>query len=305
MNQNRQGEPVRRLQIGGVLAVLAIDAFTGKIILNRDFTVEIAGAHPPVRKRDGYFVFSHVLHARGKKEDGLSWEEPVLSVRLGGSGYQEKVIRVSAASVSATDPVVTVRMYPDASYPYPPSAVCMEGRLSAGCILSAALLQKESSLRLAEDYHAGGGTIAVYRGDRCNLTGSLFYLETEHPVSAPGERNAAQNDGAGGCFLSLREAECGGTGRYRLSAPLPEGARRTTARLYPACMHRSGEQEAHYFFAFPIKKAAQGSGGPGGKEAKTGCDILCRLETPKGIKEFRFFVENGETRIMDFGKDGE
>ncbi|MDE6420083.1 MAG: hypothetical protein K2K87_06105, partial [Lachnospiraceae bacterium] len=47
-----KGESIRLLRIGGMLAVLPIDVFTGKVIGTRDFSVEIKGARPPVRKQD-------------------------------------------------------------------------------------------------------------------------------------------------------------------------------------------------------------------------------------------------------------
>lgn len=53
------------LHIGGVLAVLPIDAFTGQPVRTRDFTVEIDGERPPVKKSDGFFVFSRAVRDRG------------------------------------------------------------------------------------------------------------------------------------------------------------------------------------------------------------------------------------------------
>lgn len=298
-NPGGKGESSRLIRIGGVLAVLPIDAFTGKTILTRDFTVEIKGVRPPVRKQDGYFVFSDVPTACAEKGMDSSGKGTVVAVWLRGRGYQETVLHVSTASVSPIDPVITVRMNPDASYPFPPHTVRMEGRLSVNCCLRAACLHREGSLRLAEDYHAGEETVALYRGGRSNLTGSLLYIEKE-PA-------AMENNAACGCFLLLGEAERGGTGRYRLAEPLKDSFGRLEARLYPARMQTTKEREAHYFFAFHGEKAARRSADPDGKGTvpdgngtKTGCDMLCLVETTEGIKEHRLFVENGEMRVMDF-----
>ena len=292
-NAGGKGESSRLLRIGGVLAVLPIDAFTGKTILTRDFTVEIKGVRPPVRKQEGYFVFSGVPAVCAEK--GMD----SFTVCLRGRGYQEAVLHVPTASVSPINPVITVRMNPDASYPFPPHTVRIVGRLSGNCCLRAACLHSEGSLRLAEDYHAGEETIVLYRGGRSNLTGGLFYIEKE--------RAATENSTARGCFLLLGEAERGGTGRYRLAEPLKDSFGRPEARLYPARMQTAMEREAHYFFAFRGEKAAQGSADPDGrgtvpdgKGTKTGCAMLCIVETTEGRKEYRFCVQNGETRIMDF-----
>lgn len=281
-NGSGQAEALRRLQIGGVLAVLPMDAFTGKTILAKEFVVEIDGTRPPVRKRDGFFVFSHVLTARGKKEGTPPQKEGVVTVRLKGRGYQESVLHVPLAGISSENPVITVRMHPNASYPFPPHTICMEGRISENCILSAALLKKECSFRLAEDYHAGGEIIAVHQGERRNLTGGYFYLE-------------AESDRVCGSFLLLNEVWSGRTGSYRLSAPLPDSYDKKTTRLYPARMQEAGNRAASYFFAFDGKGAV-----PGAKGAKAGCDILCRTETPERVEEYRFFVGDGGTRVMDF-----
>lgn len=294
-----KGESIRLLRIGGVLAVLPIDAFTGKVIETRDFSVEIRGARPPVRKQDGYFVFSDVPAMCAEKGMNSAKEETAVTVCLRGRGYQEAVLHVPTASVSPIDPVVTVRMNPDASYPFPPHTIRMEGRLSVNCCLRAACLHREGSLRLAEDYYAGEETIALYRGGWSNLTGSLLYIEKEQA--------AMRNSTACGCFLLLGEAEQGGTGRYRLAEPLKDSFGRLEARLYPAWMQAAKEREAHYFFAFHGEKAARrsvdpdGNGTvPDGKGTNTGCDILCLAETAEGRKEYRFFAQNGETRVMDF-----
>lgn len=298
-NPGEKGESIRLLRIGGVLAVLPIDAFTGKTIGTRDFTVEIRGVRPPLRKQDGYFVFSDMPALCAEKGMNPAGEEAVITVRLRGRGYQETVVCVSAASVSPVNPVITVRMNPDASYPFPPHTVRMEGQLSGNCRLRAACLHSEGSLRLAEDYHAGEETVALYRGGRSNLTGSLLYMEKE--------RAAAEKSAACGCFLLLGEAERCGTGRYRLAEPLQDSFGRLETRLYPAQMQTAKERETHYFFAFRGEKAVWGCADPngngtvsGGKGTKTGCDILCLAETDEGRKEYRFFAKNGETRIMDF-----
>ncbi|MDE6420705.1 MAG: hypothetical protein K2K87_09290, partial [Lachnospiraceae bacterium] len=201
--------------------------------------------------------------------------------------------------LSPIDPVSTVRMNPHASYPFPPHTVRMEGRLSVNCCLRAALLHREGSLRLAEDYHAGEETVALYRGGRSNLTGSLLYIGKE--------RASTENNVASGCFLLLGDAERGGTGHYRLAEPLKESFGRLEARLYPARMQTAMEREAHYFFAFRGEKAARGSAGPDGNGTvsdgigtKAGCDMFCLVETAECRKEYRFFAQNGETRVIDF-----
>ena len=299
-NAGIQTESSRLLQIGGVIAVLPVDAFTGQAVLSRDFSVEIEGARPPVKKRDGSFVFFLVLTrcaAEGRKSIGGA---SVITIRLKGRGYQERVLRVPPEAISMEETVITVYMNPDASYPYPPHTVFMEGRLSANCCLFAALLKKMGSLRLAEDYHAGEETIALYRGGRSNLTGGLFYIEKERAVSDEEPRAVTENSALCGSFLLLGEAECGGTGRYRLSAPLPDSFGRMEARLYPARMQKAGDQEVHYFFAFCEKGAVRRSGMADGGESEAGYDILCRVQMPEGVKDFRFFVESGETRVMDF-----
>lgn len=298
-NPGEKGESIRLLRIGGVLAVLPIDAFTGKTIGTRDFSVEIEGMRPPLRKRDGYFVFSDVPAMCAEKGMHSAREEVVITVRLRGRGYQETVVCVSTASVSPVNPVITVRMDPDASYPFPPHTVRIEGQLSGNCCLRAVCLHSEGSLRLAEDYHAGEETIALYRSGRGNLTGSLLYMEKG--------RAAMQNSAACGCFLLIGEAERGGMGRYRLAEPLQDSFGRLEARLYPARMQTAKEREAHYFFAFHGEKSVRGGADPNGsgtvpdgKGTKTGCDMLCLAETAEGRKEYRFFAKSGETKIMNF-----
>ncbi|MCM1103319.1 MAG: hypothetical protein NC409_04355 [Clostridium sp.] len=286
-----------------MLAVLPVDGFTDRPILARDFTAEVDGARPPMRKRDGFFVFSQGRHFCPGQESPPPEKEDALTVRLKGRGYQEAVVHVPVGFSAPKSPVITVRMNPDVSYPFPAQTIRLAGRLSEHCCLRAALLQKKSSLRLAEDYHAGEEWICVYRGEQTSLAGGLFYIEAGAACGGCGE------------FILFSDAESGEAGRYRLSAPMTGNFDRRTARLYPARMQKTEEREETYFFAFRTDKGAASdvpAGGhyrvaedrapdSGGKApAQTGCDMLCRVETADGIKEHRFFAACGETKKMDF-----
>ncbi|MCM1538843.1 MAG: hypothetical protein NC254_10655 [bacterium] len=245
-----------------LLAVLPLDAFTGKPIPARDFIVEIDGARPPVRKRDGFFVFLQGRHSCPGQESPPPEKEDALIVRLKGRGYQEAVLHVPVGFSASESPVITVRMNPDASYPFPAQTICMAGRLSEHCCLRAALLQKKSSLRLAEDYHAGEEWLCVYRGEQTSPAGGLFYIEAGAVCGGCGE------------FVLFSEAESGETGRYRLSAPMTGNYDRRTARLYPARMQKTGEREESYFFAFRTDKGAASGVAAGGHYRAAGDKAL-------------------------------
>ncbi len=193
-------DPVRRLRITGILAVLPIDRFTGRAIAARDFSVEIEGAGRPVRKPDGFFVFSGIL-------------SPPVTVRLSGRGFQEKLLRVPAETVNRVNPVLTVRMEPDRNYPFPARTLFLEGTLAENMRLSAALWQREGAYRLSADYRAGEGTAAVYRGAERNLTGCTFYMAREEDMprmGSGGRDNDARRGGSGGRDNDARRGGSGG-----------------------------------------------------------------------------------------------
>lgn len=329
-------DPVRRLRITGILAVLPIDRFTGRVITARDFSVEIEGAGRPVRKPDGFFVFSGILSS------------PV-TVRLSGRGFQEKLLRVPAGAVNRVNPVLTVRMEPDRNYPFPAHTLFLEGTLAGNMRLSAALWQREGAYRLSADYRAGEAAAAVYRGAERNLTGCIFYMAREEDMprmgsacrdndaprmggacrdndaphggsgdrtedkAADGERAAgnAQEGSLSGEWIALGEPEDAACGRYRLNAPAAHDYDRAGTYLLPAVAREAGQDAERYFLAFgpAAEKGGNMTGGAGHKQgydlrrsegAKQEYILLCRTEKHGVTKDYRIRLSAGEAFTKDF-----
>lgn len=287
------------LHIGGVLAVLPVDTFTGQPVCTRDFSVEIEGARAPVRKSGGFFVFSHVLPVGVEDGVRLPWKADTVTIRFSGWGYREMTVQIGRDEIRADDPVLMVPVDPGRNYPFPPDTVRMEGKIPAHSCLKAALLQKTGWLRLAQDYSAGGRMIALCKSGQKQTAGNLFFAgdgsgESIRPDTAKG--------GVSGEFIRFDGIKRDADGSRFLEEPLARDLDRKKARLYPARMQEAGEREEYYFFAFRTYGGGRGPALSGevfaeGEEAGT---LFCRLETPEGVREYRVPVWGGETKIMDF-----
>lgn len=296
------------LKVGGVCVVQPIDGFTGRTILAKDFIVEADGERPAVRKQDGFFVFSRSRAGSRADVSGMGRGVERLIIRLRGRGYQERVAEVPANGNGERDtPVVTIIMKPDENYPFPQDTVILKGMLPADSCLKAAMLTKTGALKLAEDYHAGGELIGLYREENRILDGGIFYIRRRMNFAESKETaDTTEPDASGnqpeGCFLMLGKRVCGKGERYCLQKPLTLSFDKRTARMYPAWQHKTGKCAEPYFFAF---RAEDGRADAAlekwrkEQECRAGT-IWCCLETPEGIRECCFAVKSGEKKVLDF-----
>lgn len=247
--------------VSSLLVILPVDAFTGKAILQQDFSVFIEGAGKPVRKEDGFWVFTKLpegrmrIILRGKHyQNREAWYE---GNRGMGSGYMK------------------IRLSPDRTYSFPQGTIYMEGMLSAETRVFAAAKSRMRFERLAADCGRGDGTLTVYQGGRMDLTGGLYYI--------------SEGESARGEWIRLAELCDPQQGIYSLAAPAGMDWKRRRTYMYPAAELEPEGQGRPYFLGLWVDAA---------EESKT---VVCLVDRAgKGAEEMVFTVETGKTLHQDF-----
>ncbi len=274
------------VRIAGILAVLPLDAFTGRPVRSNDFWVEIKGMGRPIRKQEGFYVFSGVVPVRDTGGAQPEQEEPFVCIRLWGRGYRRRELRQSVCAVCPGNPVVTVCMEPDRDYPFLPGTIFMEGRLGAGTSVLAAAAGRGNGLCLAADYRAGEKMISIYGGEKRDFSGCAFYM-------------AEADGGQQGDWIFLdgrKSSEVGSyglaeAGSYRLEIPAARSRCKAKTRLFPAFARQASEETERYFLAFPVS---------GITDAERGSELICRVENGASVTEHRLQVRPGERVSRDF-----
>ncbi len=193
------------------LVILPLDAFTGKAILQEDFSVLVEGAAKPFVKPEGYRVFSQI---NGR----------FAVVRLWGRFYQRTKIKIDLLSLKPNNPVQKCYVLPERAYPFPPGTAYMEGRLGSHSVLLAAALSGIGSFRLRADCGEGDTGLTVYQDEPEDLAGRTFFLT---------DKNRSRFDWV--------ELVSYAHGSYYLKKPLAHAYRTIEAKLYPAVRYAAEE----------------------------------------------------------------
>lgn len=245
------------------LVILPTDEFTGKIIKNPDFEVWAEGAGRPVRKPEGFWVFTETFG-----------EEVCVGMR--GYGYREMRVSVSLPALKRQNPVVKIIVKPDRNYSFPAGTVYMEGTLPKHSVLLAAGKSHSHAEKLRADCNEGDEILAVYQ-------------------------EVPRDIGDMTCLLADRKEESGNEDWVRLLAPLDfergiyplqEPVRcfhgRAKTRLFPAVRHETDLHGTDYFLAIPSERGMEQVSVHGFLK-KDGCR-----------QKFAFRIKTGETWHQDF-----
>lgn len=157
----REGRIRRRVS----LVLMLIDDFNNKVILGSNARLWIPGAKAPIRKAEGYYVFSNLedRQVRIFIEAGL-YESRTLQIKLDSEGYT----------------FLKVRMTPNRSYPVPKDTTCVEGRAAPGSTVRIVCLEDSRPLKLIYDYERGGSDskkISIYHQETTDIEGKVLYIE--------------------------------------------------------------------------------------------------------------------------------
>ena len=231
------------------LVLYVIDDFTIAPAPPERITVYMAGGASPIKKADGYFVFTDL--PAGDYEiilNALEYQPRKLKIHLGGGADEGD----GKTAQTEDCQVITVRMLPGPAYRFGGRTARMAGWARAGALIRAVYTPESGGPRLLYDYQ-GGPFIRIFWADVKNLDGRMFMIggreyftgaqtvdedervyRLEHPLEGSYKKGkadlkpaaATMADGAGQFFLAAA-----GVGQEELACRLDDGENTRDIRL--------------------------------------------------------------------------
>ncbi len=205
------------------LVLTLIDDFSNKVILGSGARVWIPGEKPPVRKPEGYYVFTNLQGREAQVfiQAGL-YEDRTLTAELGGVPYTS----------------LKVRLTPDRNYPVPRDTTCVEGRAEPGSLIRILCPEAGRPLKLIYDYERsgekGGMQISLYHPDTVDIEGKALYIT---------------NDKTGAEFFRVLQ-RMDRNGDYLLERPLCADYRKIGTTVLPVTAGRA-DDKGIFFLPIP------------------------------------------------------
>lgn len=205
------------------LAVLLTDDLTGMAITGSNARAWIEGEKPPVKKGDGWFVFT----------DLSAGQHTVLAE---GGMYQLQ--QVTCTSDSGQMQTITIRLRPSRNYRVPPGCLRIEGTAEPGAKVTVYIPDRQNACKLLTDAVKGSLKLSIFHG-RESLEGGSFRLITS---------------GGKGENVFVISSEGGNV--YNIAAPLQEDHPKVGSMLVPAVVTEADSKGS--FFAV-LKSAPSGA----------------------------------------------
>ena len=194
------------------LAISLIDDVTGNAVTGSNARAWIPEEKPPVRKSDGWFVFTDLTPGRYTIfAEGGKFQRQSADCDISGGGYQ----------------TITMRLRPARTYPDIPGYLRIEGRAEAGAEITVYVTDKQTAFKLLADAEKGGTGIHIFHGENENLAGGTFRLL------------ASDGEGENVTVLSADEND---RMLYRISVPLERDYPRLGTVLVPTASTRADEK---------------------------------------------------------------
>lgn len=215
--------------LGVSLVLQFIDEFTGRPVLGTEIRVGIPRVQSPLRKPEGYYIFTDVPGEQATVTVESLWYSP---------GNFDVPIRKEKAPLN----VQKIRLFPTAAHPIAGEASCVYGKARPGEMILACCPEGGGYRKLLLDGKKGGETLAIYSQEDENLEGSCFYL--------------MEGNGGKGEVVELGSLEGLGSGSYQLKAPLKGDYKKIGTKL---CILRRtrADDKGNYFL--PLSRGGSGS----------------------------------------------
>lgn len=120
------------------MVVIGIDDFSNKIVQDNSLQVWIPHHTPPIWKTAGYYVF-------------LNAPTEIVTVRLYSPIFHSVEIQADLRVQTKEPLILSVRLYPNETYPFPKGITLVEGKAPAGSLVQV-LGGNYPSVKLVEDY---------------------------------------------------------------------------------------------------------------------------------------------------------
>lgn len=186
------------------LVVMLIDDMTDQVITDAA-RVWIEGEPAPIRKSDGYYVFTNP----GKRK---------VLLRVQHGMYEPKVLETELPGNGETYVLRKVRLTPGRCYRLPAGTTCVEGRANPYDRIVLFSREDGGGMKLLYAYdEKNPRTISIYHPADMQLDGKLMRIEGKE--YAEGE--------------SFRVVGCEGEGSYTLEKPLSHSYKKIGTTIYP------------------------------------------------------------------------
>lgn len=196
------------------LAVLLIDELTGRAIMGSNARAWIEKEKPPIKKGDGWFVFTDLLPGK-------------YTVLAEGGQYQRLAVECTAESDDLQ--TLRLRLKPAKTYPLTYGCLLIEGRAEPGAEITVYIPDKKNTVKLLGDADRGSEMLTVFHAGDVNLEGGTYHI--------------LSSDGTGeNVFFGAKTDE----NTYRLNAPLAYDYQRIGTILVPASV-TSADKNGSFF----------------------------------------------------------
>jgi hypothetical protein len=230
---------VDRVKTRVSLVVELIDDFNNRIITGSGIRVWIPGEKPPVRKPEGYYVFTNLSQAQAE-------------VFIESGRYERQSISVDLSETDAAYTARKVRLVPGRAYVLPSGTTCVEGMAEPDSRIRMFSRESVKTLKLLYDYACGGeqeGKIGIYHPEDMDIEGKSLYIEN---------RDKSNYE-----FFRISKG-CKEGGGYVLSEPLKSDYKKIGTTIYP--VHTANADEKGRFF-LPILDIRENA-----------CEFFCEAE---------------------------
>jgi hypothetical protein len=165
--ERRDGILTRRVSV----AVLVLDDFTDRVLSGAAIQVRATGLPAkPIRKSDGYFVFT--------TDQGT-----IRQIEVDSLSYEKEIVTVEPEALNPLHPVIKVRLKPNRQYASPGAVTCLEGRAEPGCEIRVIQTSNPQPLKLLYDYEKTGGEaereIRIFHPEKKDLSGRTLAIQSQ------------------------------------------------------------------------------------------------------------------------------
>lgn len=249
-----------RIRIHVSLIVGLTDSFTGKKPVTSQIMVSVEGSAPPVRKKEGYYVFTNL-------------DRDVVTVIVVSPVYQQVKKRVVLSELDNKEPFLGISLLPGRLYPNRDGATIVYGKTKPLREISFAAVDGSAFYRLMSDYE----------GEHCREL-TIF--------------NPRSEDFTGRSFLmwqkGIREYETAHIGKaahlsqeiYTLEQPLERRYKKADTKLYQLYVC-SADEEGNYYLMIPSLTGEK-------------IEFMCTWQTDKKQENIKFDVVVGKENKKDF-----
>ena len=194
------------------VAVFLTDDVTGTPVTGSNARAWIPGEKPPIKKNDGWFVFTDLSPGR-------------YSIFAEGGKFQRQSAECDICDIGYQ--TITIRLRPSRTYPDIPGYLRIEGKAEADAEITVYVQDKQSAFRLLADAEKDSTVIYVFHSENDNLEGGSFRLMA--------------SDG-GGENVTVLSGDKDNRMMYKLSRPLERDYPRVGSVLVPVASARADDK---------------------------------------------------------------